>query len=363
MWVTKVWCNKRQLEGERCPRPTVTSAPAGPEIRSWRAAGGGQRPGNSAPAVAGRRRGAFHIYQDVGISGTSGTNSRRDWHSLDSRLAQGDTLVVVSIDRIGRRWLDTMGNIHDLQRRGVMIRSLADNEQSWAQYLDADPDSPESFLGYSLAGFAAWVFGQELVSIRRRTKAGLEKAKADGKKLDAPRQLSEEQEAAVIEMVASGVSQRRVARSFGVSPATVRRAELHDNMVGMLRKKFAYIAGYAAVCSAANCVYDEMRNVPATRALIQQAIEEALAVGRASGAPIMDDSLDWAMNSLDRGPAPGRASMAKDFTEGRPVDLERLNGALIRLARRTGTPTPANDFLYAVLKPAADRIAREHGGG
>ena len=124
-----------------------------------------------------------HICQDIGVSGTSGTNSRWAWHSLDSRLGQGDTLVVVSI---GRRWLDTMGNIHDLQRRGVRIRSLADNEQSWAQYLDADPDSPESFLGYTLAGFAAWVSDQELVSIRRRTKAGLEKAKADGKKLGLP---------------------------------------------------------------------------------------------------------------------------------------------------------------------------------
>ena len=165
-----------------------------------------------------------HIYQDVGVSGTSGTNSRRGWHSLDSRLAQGDTLVVVSIDRIGRRWLDTMGNTHDLQRRGVRIRSLADNEQSWAQYLDADPDSPESFLGYTVAGFAAWVSDQELVSIRRRTKAGLEKAKVAGKKLGAPRRLSEEQEAAAIEMVASGVSQRRAARSFGISPVTVRRA-------------------------------------------------------------------------------------------------------------------------------------------
>ena len=119
-----------------------------------------------------------HIYQDVGVSGTSGTDSRRGWRSLDSRLAQGDTLVVVSID--------------DLQRRGVRIRSMADNEQSWAQYLDADLDSPESFLGYTLAGFAAWVSDQELVSIRRCTKSGLEKAKADGRKLGAPRRLSEE---------------------------------------------------------------------------------------------------------------------------------------------------------------------------
>ena len=79
-------------------------------------------------------------------------------------------------------------------------------------------------MGYTQAGFAAWVSDQELMSIRRRTKAGLEKARAAGKKLEAPRRLSEEQEAAVIEVVASGVSQRRVARSFGVSPASVRRA-------------------------------------------------------------------------------------------------------------------------------------------
>ena len=127
-----------------------------------------------------------HIYQDVGVSGTSGTNSRRAWYSLDSGLAQGDILVLVSIDCIGRRWLDTMGNIHELQRRGVMIRSLADNEQSWAQYRDVAPESPKSFLGYTLAGFAVWMSDQERVSTRRRTKAGMEKAKPDVKKLGSP---------------------------------------------------------------------------------------------------------------------------------------------------------------------------------
>ncbi len=140
------------------------------------------------------------------------------------------------------------------------------------------------------------------------------------------------------------------------------RIELHENMTGMLWKKFAYIAGSAAVCAAANCVYEEMRTIPITRALIQQAVEEALDVGKATGAPIMEDSLQWAMDSLDRFPAQGRASMAKDFTEGRPVELEGLNGAVIRLARETNIPTPANDFLYAILKPVADRIAAENAG-
>ena len=133
---------------------------------------------------------------------------------------------------------------------------------------------------------------------------------------------------------------------------------------GCSGKKFAYIAGSAAVCAAANCVYEEMRNIPATRALIQQTVEEALAVGRASGAPIMDDSLDWAMESLDRFPAQGRASMAKDFTDGRPVELEGLNGGPHPgWPARPALPLPPTTSLYAVLRPMADRIAAQHAGG
>ena len=138
------------------------------------------------------------------------------------------------------------------------------------------------------------------------------------------------------------------------------RVNLHENMPGMLWKKFAYIAGSAAVCAAANCVYEEMRTKPETRALIQRAIEEVLAVGRARGAPIMPDSLAWAMDSLDRFPGQGRASLAKDFTDQRPVELEGLTGTVVRMARELGVPTPTNDFLYAILKPGAARIKALH---
>ena len=138
------------------------------------------------------------------------------------------------------------------------------------------------------------------------------------------------------------------------------RVNLHENMPGMLWKKFAYIAGSAAVCAAANCVYEEMRTKPETRQLIRDAIEEVLAVGRAHGAPIMPDSLAWAMDSLDRFPGQGRASMAKDFTDQRPVELEGLTGTVVRMARKLEVPTPVNNFLYTILKPAAVRIEDLH---
>ena len=134
------------------------------------------------------------------------------------------------------------------------------------------------------------------------------------------------------------------------------RVELHENMPGMLWKKFAYIAGSAAVCAATNSVYEEMRTIPETRAMIQAAIEEVLALGRATGAPIMDDSLDWAMASLDGFPGQGRASLAKDFTENRPVELEGMTGTVVRMGKEAGIATPVNDALYAILKPAAMRI-------
>ncbi len=65
------------------------------------------------------------IYADVAVSGAKGYNSRDQWHLLDQQLARGDVLVVAAIDRLGRRYLETMWAIYDLQHRGIRLRSLA----------------------------------------------------------------------------------------------------------------------------------------------------------------------------------------------------------------------------------------------
>ena len=152
-----------------------------------------------------------------------------------------------------------------------------------------------------------------------------------------------------------GITQRG-QRLLSIFQEAGWQVELQENMVDMLWKKFAYLCASAAVCAASNATIGEMRSVPETREVIEQAITEGFAVGRARGAPIKDDSLEWSMVALDNFPAQGRASMAKDFSEGRPVELEGLNGTVIRMGREVGVPTPVNDFLYAVLKPWANRI-------
>ena len=103
-----------------------------------------------------------NFFRDIGVSGSTGTQERRGWHRLNSRLPGGDTLVVVAIDRIGRTWQDTVRSICSLRDRGVKIRSLAEAEAQWTRYLEADEGSPESFFGQVLVMFAAWVADQDL---------------------------------------------------------------------------------------------------------------------------------------------------------------------------------------------------------
>ena len=90
--------------------------------------------------------------------------------------------------------------------------------------LEADEGSPESFFGQILTMFAAWVADQELESIKRRTRDGLERARQQGKVLGPPRKVGPGQLAAMRRMREGGASLRMIASDFECSPSTVMRA-------------------------------------------------------------------------------------------------------------------------------------------
>ena len=84
--------------------------------------------------------------------------------------------------------------------------------------------APESFFGQILTMFAAWVADQELESIKRRTRDGLERARQQGKALGPPRKVGPGQLAAMRRMREGGASLRMIAGDFECSPSTVMRA-------------------------------------------------------------------------------------------------------------------------------------------
>ena len=174
-----------------------------------------------------------NIYRDVGVSGGTGTNSRAGWRALNARLVSGDILVVVAIDRIGRRWMDTVNAVRDLRTREVRIRSLAQSEATWVTYLASEPDTAEAVIGDILTTFMAWAAEQELQAVSRRTRAGLERARAEGKTLGPPPRVDDDQVEAMARLRREGQSFRSIGRIFGVSRTTVQR-RLQEQEAGNL---------------------------------------------------------------------------------------------------------------------------------
>jgi 2-dehydropantoate 2-reductase len=52
-------------------------------------------------------------------------------------------------------------------------------------------------------------------------------------------------------------------------------------------------------------------------------------------------------------------SMQRDIMEGRPSELEIQIGAVVRLGRQVGVPTPVNEFIYYSLLPQELRARGE----
>jgi 2-dehydropantoate 2-reductase len=94
-----------------------------------------------------------------------------------------------------------------------------------------------------------------------------------------------------------------------------------------------------------------VREMPETRSLLVRAMGEVRNVALACGVPLRADIVERTMAFLDGMAAEATTSTQRDLIEGRPSELEALNGAVVRLGREAGVPTPVNEFLYASLLP------------
>ena len=125
-----------------------------------------------------------------------------------------------------------------------------------------------------------------------------------------------------------------------------------DDIVAALWEKFLFIAPYSGVGAVTGKPAGLFRDVPETRSLLRDAMAEVVALARARGVGLSEDIVERSLAYVDTLPADATSSMQRDLLQGRPSELEHQNGAVVRLARESGVAVPANQFLYASLKPA-----------
>lgn len=130
-------------------------------------------------------------------------------------------------------------------------------------------------------------------------------------------------------------------------------AEAPDDIAITLWTKFLFIATMAGASSLAREYINDLLPRPEWRKIIVGCMEEIERAGRASGVDLAAGIVSDTLNYIQSGGGAMRASMHADLVAGRPMELEALNGAVIRAGEATGVPTPINDVIYAALKPFA----------
>ena len=123
-----------------------------------------------------------------------------------------------------------------------------------------------------------------------------------------------------------------------------------DIQVAMWRK-FLFIVSVSGMGAVTRSPMGVFRQLPETRMMLEQIMQEVFQVARASNIDLPDDAVDTALAFIDGLLASGTASMQRDIMEGRPSELEAQNGAVVRLGKEVGVDTPLNAFIYHSLLP------------
>ncbi|WP_135466441.1 ketopantoate reductase family protein [Crenalkalicoccus roseus] len=90
---------------------------------------------------------------------------------------------------------------------------------------------------------------------------------------------------------------------------------------------------------------------PAIRAAAVRVVEEGMAVAAALGRPVPGSAEERIALSAD---LPHKPSILQDLEAGRPMEVEALFMAPLRLAREAGVPTPTLSLLVALAAQAAE---------
>jgi DNA invertase Pin-like site-specific DNA recombinase len=155
------------------------------------------------------------VYKDHGISGAKGRDKRPAFDALcrDAAKRQFDVVMAWSVDRLGRSLQDLVGFLSELHALRIDL---------FLHQQGLDTMTPAGKALFQMLG----VFAEfERAMIQERVRAGLARAKSEGKRLGRPPIAAETEKAIRAALAKPGRKEgvRKIAARFGVDPGTVQR--------------------------------------------------------------------------------------------------------------------------------------------
>jgi 2-dehydropantoate 2-reductase len=151
-----------------------------------------------------------------------------------------------------------------------------------------------------------------------------------------------------------GGASARTERLRGVLQGAGITAEVHPDIRVVLWQKFLFICAFSGVTAVTRLPIGTILADPETHDLFRGTVEEVEAVVRASGIDLPADCVEQAMATAAAAEPWARGSLYHDLVVGRRLELESLNGEVVRRGHEHSVSTPLNFAIYAALRPLVD---------
>ena len=177
--------------------------------------------------------------------------------------------------------------------------------------------------------------------------------------IESPGVIAQTAGAGSIELgeLAGGQSERterlqQVLRHAGIS------AQLPPDIRVTLWEKFLFICAFSGVTALTRLPLGQVLAYQETSDLLKAVMKEGEAVSRASGIALPVDIVERHYATLQALEPSAMGSMAFDLLAGRRLEIEALNGTMVRLGKEHNLSLPFNYAIYAALKPYTNGALR-----
>ncbi len=127
--------------------------------------------------------------------------------------------------------------------------------------------------------------------------------------------------------------------------------ETPEDINHALWEKFLFVVACGSVGAISRMPFGVFRSVSSTRQMLLGAMGEIRDLARAHGVFLPHDVIERNMEFVDAQLPVGTTSLQRDLAEGRRSELDAWTGAVVRLGRERGVPTPIHSFIYDALLP------------
>ena len=124
-----------------------------------------------------------------------------------------------------------------------------------------------------------------------------------------------------------------------------------SDIVSTLWTKLVAVAAIGTAMTVSRASLAEALSWPEGTATIRTVMEEIVAVGKARGIDFPPNVVDERFEAAAEEAEHFKSSLQADMQAGKPLEVDELLGAVVRMGREMGIPVPASSALVMALEP------------